>query len=87
MGALLLGQHPLLNDLTRRRIELVDVATIVVATMIFALLQSCDGRKTDPSSALAYLPRGRLVRFERAGHFPEIEEPEEFARLMRSFAT
>jgi pimeloyl-ACP methyl ester carboxylesterase len=44
-------------------------------------------RKTDPSGALSYLPRGRLVRFERAGHFPEIEEPEEFARLMRSFAS
>jgi pimeloyl-ACP methyl ester carboxylesterase len=43
-------------------------------------------RKTDPSSALAYLPRGRLVRFERAGHFPELEEPEDFARLLRGFA-
>lgn len=42
-------------------------------------------RKTDPSSGLAYLARGRLELFDRAGHFPELEEPERFAQLVRSF--
>jgi pimeloyl-ACP methyl ester carboxylesterase len=42
-------------------------------------------RQSDPSSGLAYLKQGRLVRFERAGHFPELEEPERFAELVRSF--
>lgn len=36
--------------------------------------------------AVAHLPDARLVVFERAGHFPHLDQPERFAELMRRFA-
>ena len=33
-------------------------------------------RHSHPESALAYLPRGRVVAYPNAGHFPELERPE-----------
>lgn len=42
--------------------------------------------ETDPRGVLEWLPRGQLVCFEQAGHFPELEEPQEFTRVMCEFA-
>jgi len=44
-------------------------------------------RQSDPRSALKYLPQGRFIAFERAGHFPELEEPERFADVLRAFVS
>jgi pimeloyl-ACP methyl ester carboxylesterase len=33
-------------------------------------------RRSDPESALAYLPAGRVVPYADGGHFPELERPE-----------
>jgi pimeloyl-ACP methyl ester carboxylesterase len=46
-------------------------------------------RMTPPSASIALaaeLPRGRLEVFERAGHFPMMEEHEEFNRRLGAFA-
>ncbi len=46
-------------------------------------------RMTPPSSSVALageLPDGRLEIVERAGHFPMLEEYEEFNRRLEAFA-
>jgi pimeloyl-ACP methyl ester carboxylesterase len=42
-------------------------------------------RHTDKASTLTLLPGAREERFGRAGHFPELEEPELFAALVREW--
>ena len=42
-------------------------------------------RKTDKASTLTLLPGAREERFEKAGHFPELEEPERFAAVVREW--
>jgi pimeloyl-ACP methyl ester carboxylesterase len=41
---------------------------------------------TDKSSTKLYCPNSKDVRFEAAGHFPELEEPEIFAEEVREWA-
>ncbi len=36
--------------------------------------------------AVEHMPDARLVVFEKAGHFPHLDQPERFAELMRDFA-
>jgi pimeloyl-ACP methyl ester carboxylesterase len=43
-------------------------------------------RDTDKSSTKSYCPQAREIRFANAGHFPELEEPEMFAREVRDWA-
>ena len=38
-------------------------------------------------AALERIPDARLVVFEKGGHFPHLDEPEEFAVLIREFTT
>ena len=42
-------------------------------------------RPTDPGQALALAPRSRLVVFEDAAHFPDLERPERFEREVLTF--
>lgn len=42
-------------------------------------------RPTDPSSALALAPRGRLVLFDDAGHFPDLERPQRYEEEVLRF--
>jgi len=42
-------------------------------------------RATDKSSTRQYCPAAREAHFERAGHFPELEEPELFAQEIRDW--
>lgn len=37
---------------------------------------------TDPNSFLELVPHADIIRFEDCGHFPDIEQPERFARLL-----
>ena len=37
-------------------------------------------------AAVEHLPEARLVVFERAGHFPHLDQPEMFVELIREFA-
>lgn len=41
--------------------------------------------KTDAQSILRHAPQARVEIFEEAGHFPELEEPERFRRLLLEF--
>lgn len=41
-------------------------------------------RRTDPASLLRHCPQAEIVRWEHAGHFPELEAPEDFAALLRA---
>jgi pimeloyl-ACP methyl ester carboxylesterase len=43
-------------------------------------------RQTDKSSTRVYCPHAKEVRFAGAGHFPELEEPEMFAREIQEWA-
>ena len=36
-------------------------------------------------AALGRLPDARLVVFDRAGHFPHLDDPEQFAQIIREF--
>lgn len=38
-------------------------------------------------AAAELIPRARLEVFDRAGHFPHLDEPERFAALLREFTT
>jgi pimeloyl-ACP methyl ester carboxylesterase len=38
--------------------------------------------KTSPRSLLQVVPHARFVSFERCGHFPDLEDPRRFARLI-----
>ena len=38
--------------------------------------------RTDPQSLLAVVPHARFVSFQRAGHFPDLEEPGRFVELV-----
>ncbi|WP_350276810.1 alpha/beta hydrolase [Kribbella sp. HUAS MG21] len=52
------------------------------------LIEGVDDLATDPLSVRRYhdtVPRGRVVTFDRSGHFPHFEEPERYAELVRSF--
>lgn len=41
--------------------------------------------RTDRRALAPWLPDARWVEFERAGHFPDLEEPERFRDLLLSF--
>ncbi|HYU09474.1 MAG TPA: alpha/beta hydrolase [Gemmatimonadales bacterium] len=43
-------------------------------------------RHTDKSSSKLYCPSAKNLRFKRAGHFPELEEPELFAHEVKHWA-
>ncbi|TCC17040.1 alpha/beta fold hydrolase [Kribbella speibonae] len=52
------------------------------------LIEGVDDLATDPVSVQTYrdtVPNGRVVTFERSGHFPHFEEPERYADTVRSF--
>jgi pimeloyl-ACP methyl ester carboxylesterase len=40
-------------------------------------------RQTKPDSLLEILPHARVVRFEEAGHLPDLEQPNRFAALLQ----
>jgi len=40
-------------------------------------------RRTDTRSVLRYVHKAPFITFERAGHFPELEEPERFVQLLQ----
>ena len=37
---------------------------------------------TDPASLLEYSPNAELIRFEDTGHFPDLEQPKRYARIL-----
>ncbi len=37
---------------------------------------------TDPNSFLELVPHAEIIHFENCGHFPDIEQPERFARVL-----
>ena len=39
-------------------------------------------RETDPDSAMKCLPQAEIIRFKDCGHFPDIEEPARFSRIV-----
>jgi pimeloyl-ACP methyl ester carboxylesterase len=39
-------------------------------------------KPTDPRSLLAHVPHAEIVRFDDCGHFPELEQPERYAKLL-----
>jgi pimeloyl-ACP methyl ester carboxylesterase len=41
---------------------------------------------TDKASSQLYCPQARDVRFQHAGHFPELEEPEMFSNEIKAWA-
>jgi len=43
-------------------------------------------RQSQPESALPYFREARLMRFDQAGHCPELEEPQRFAEALLSFS-
>jgi len=52
------------------------------------LIEGVDDLATDPLSVQTYrdtVPGGRVVTFERSGHFPHFEEAQRYADLVRSF--
>ncbi|MEU0093544.1 alpha/beta hydrolase [Kribbella sp. NPDC006257] len=52
------------------------------------LIEGIDDLATDPVSVDAYrnnVPGGRVVTFERSGHFPHFEEPIRYAELVGAF--
>jgi pimeloyl-ACP methyl ester carboxylesterase len=43
-------------------------------------------RRSDPESALPHFRSAELVRFEGAGHCPDLEQPARFAHAVRGFS-
>lgn len=39
--------------------------------------------QTDKKSFLAYVPHARWIEFEHCGHFPDLENQEEYIRLLK----
>ncbi len=39
-------------------------------------------RLTDPESFLELVPHAEIIHFENCGHFPDIEQPERFGRIL-----
>ncbi|HUZ73821.1 MAG TPA: alpha/beta fold hydrolase [Stellaceae bacterium] len=76
------GWSPYLHDpKLKGRLRRIRVPTLV-------LWGASDGIVT-PAYGEAYaaaIPGARFERIERAGHFPHLEQPEEFARRVRAFA-
>ena len=65
--------------------KLARLAEITQPTL---LIEGIDDLATDPLSVQSYrdtVPAGRVVTFERSGHFPHFEEPDRYATLVRSF--
>ncbi|MGB1562910.1 MAG: alpha/beta fold hydrolase [Sinimarinibacterium flocculans] len=38
---------------------------------------------TDPDSLLPHLPQARILRFDAIGHFPDLEQPDTYAAVVR----
>lgn len=38
---------------------------------------------TQPDSLLAHLPQARILRFDAIGHFPDLEQPDAYAAIVR----
>jgi len=43
-------------------------------------------RRSQPESALPYFREAQLIRFQNAGHCPELEEPQRFAEALSAFS-
>ncbi|MBP2217023.1 pimeloyl-ACP methyl ester carboxylesterase [Arthrobacter sp. CAN_C5] len=44
-------------------------------------------RRSDPESLLPYLPHGRVVAYEGAGHFPELEHPDRLRQALTALGS
>lgn len=43
-------------------------------------------RRSEPESALPHFRNAELVRFEGAGHCPDLEQPQRFANTLQAFS-
>ncbi|WP_394780158.1 alpha/beta fold hydrolase [Undibacterium sp.] len=41
-------------------------------------------RQTVPESLLDHVPHAEIIRFDDCGHFPEVEQPERYAQLLKA---
>ncbi len=64
----------------RELLPRLEVPTLVVWGGADRLIPVAHGRE-----AAGLIPGARLVEFERAGHFPHLDEPDRFAALMHEF--
>jgi pimeloyl-ACP methyl ester carboxylesterase len=53
----------------------------VPCTMVWGT-QDRSHKPTDPRSLLAHVPHAEIIQFDDCGHFPELEQPERYAKLM-----
>ena len=70
------------NPKLRGRLHSVDVPTLILWGTADRIVLNADyGR-----AFAAAIPGARLETIERAGHYPHIEQPQEFARRALAFA-
>ena len=62
--------------------------TLLGCTMAAVVLAGCSDRVVSPAYGRAYaelIPRARFELIERAGHYPEIEQPDAFVERIVAF--
>jgi pimeloyl-ACP methyl ester carboxylesterase len=70
------------NPKLRARLHRVDVPTLILWGTADRIVLNADY----PRAFAAAIPGSRLETIERAGHYPHIEQPQEFARRALAFA-
>ncbi|WDE07060.1 alpha/beta hydrolase [Thalassomonas viridans] len=58
---------------------------VEVPALIFWGKQDRSHAPTDRASSLKHVPNAELIEFEHCGHFPELEDPQEFAKIAKPF--
>lgn len=64
------------------RAEIPEIGEVTQPALVLWGLKDRTHRRTDRRSVQSYVPHAQWAEFERAGHFPEIEEPERFRDLL-----
>ena len=70
------------NPKLKRRLHRIDIPTLFLWGTADRILSEHYGR-----AYCAMIPGARFELIERAGHFPHLEQPDEFARRALAFAT
>lgn len=75
----------LASGLQQLRASSPDLRPVGLPAMVLWGSADRTHRRTDKSSSRACLPEARWHEFPSAGHFPELEDPEQFAALLQEF--
>lgn len=62
-----------------------EISEVSVPTLLIYGNKDLSHKHTDFSSLRGHVPAVEIIMFQGCGHFPDLERPQEYAKLIRSF--